>query len=318
MTIRIPLVVQLGIGLALILAAGALAPDWLTFLFVIALAKGLAACGVVVLLRGGLLSFGQGLFYCAGAYGAGLAMTWGHITDAVVLVLIGGCLAIVIAVVIAPLLARYRKIFFATLTLAVSMLVYGALAKTDALGGSDGLNLVAPTFLGFRPKEADQTVYVTLALAGVLAVGLGAVIRAHFNSIRGFLALALRDNEIRVEYLGASARRIVFDSFVIAAMLAGVGGAINALVLGHIDPELGLWTTSGEFVVVAILAGYASVTAVFAASLIVELLRSNATQYFPNEWQMVLGIFLLGIILFLPDGLGSILVNRRSKKAQPR
>jgi branched-chain amino acid transport system permease protein len=318
MTARIPLILQLGTGLALVLVAGAVAPDWLTFLFVIALAKGLAACGVVVLLRGGLLSFGQGLFYCAGAYGAGLAMTWGRISDALLLVLIGGCAAVSIALAVGPLLARYRKIFFATLTLAVSMLAYGALTKTDALGGTDGLNLVAPTFLGFRPKGASQAVYATLVLAGLLAVGLGALIRIHFDSIRGFLALGLRDNEIRVEYLGGSARRVAFDSFVLAAMLGGIGGALNALVLGHIDPELGFWTTSGEFVVVAILAGYASVTAVFAASVIVELLRSYATQYFPNEWQMALGLFLLGIILFLPDGIGSILVSRRGKKVQSR
>jgi branched-chain amino acid transport system permease protein len=52
--------------------------------------------------------------------------------------------------------------------------------------------------------------------------------------------------------------------------------------------------------------------------VIVELLRSYATQYFPNEWQMALGLFLLGIILFLPDGIGSILVNRRGKKVQSR
>ena len=318
MTIRVPLILQLGIGLALILAGGAVAPDWLTFLFVIALAKGLAACGVVLLLRGGLLSFGQGLFYCAGAYGAGLAMTKGGISDALVLVLIGGCAAAVIALAVGPLLARYRRIFFATLTLAVSMLAYGALTKADALGGSDGLNLSVPSFFGFHLKGEGQAVYAMLALAGLFSVGLGALIRIHFNSIRGFLALGLRDNEIRIEYLGASARRVAFDNFVVAAILGGVGGALNALVLGHIDPELGFWTTSGEFVVVAILAGYASVTAVFAASLIVELLRSYATQYFPNEWQMVLGIFLLGIILFVPDGIGSILVNRRGKKAEPR
>ncbi len=312
-------IVQIAAVLSVISVAGLIVPDWLNFLFVIALAKGLAASGVVVLLRAGLLSFGQGLFYCAGAYCAGLVMNWGRLTDAVGLVLLGGGCAALIALAVGPLLARYRKIFFATLTLAVSMLAYGALTKTDVLGGSDGLNFGAATFLGLRPKTASQSVYLMLVLAAICAAGLGAFIRVYFDSLRGMATVGVRDNEIRVEYLGASARRLVLDGFVIAAVLAGVGGVLNALVLGHIDPELGFWTTSGEFVVVAILAGHVSVAAVFVASLIVELLRSYATQYFPNEWQMALGIFLLAIILFLPDGIGSLLpqlFGRRRRKVE--
>jgi ABC-type branched-subunit amino acid transport system permease subunit len=60
----------------------------------------------------------------------------------------------------------------------------------------------------------------------------------------------------------------------------------------------------------AILSGYASVIAVFFASIIVELVRSFSSEYFPNAWQGALGIFLLLVILFLPQGLGSLLQRR--------
>ncbi len=298
-------------ALIALLAAGLVLPGWANFLLIIAFSKGLAALGLVLLLRSGLLSFGQGLFYCVGGYGAGLLMLWGGVNDAVSLMCGGGIFALLAGFIIGLLVAGYRKIFFATLTLALSMLVYGALTKADILGGSDGLNLHAPTFFGWRAGSANNNVYALYTFAAVLVVILAGLCRAHFGSVRGLLSLGVRDNEIRVEYLGASVRRVVIENFSIAAFLAGVGGAINALALGHIDPELAFWTTSGEFVFVTILAGQVSVVAVFAASVLLEVARSWSSQFFPNAWQMTLGIFMLAVIFFLPDGLGA-LVRRRS------
>ena len=85
----------------------------------------------------------------------------------------------------------------------------------------------------------------------------------------------------------------------------------------HIDPQFAYWTTSGEFVFVAVLAGYQSVAAVFVASLALELVRSFSNLYLPNTWQLVLGVFLLGVILFLPRGIGSLWIRERRKRNEP-
>ena len=110
-----------------------------------------------------------------------------------------------------------------------------------------------------------------------------------------------------MEYLGASVRATMSVNFVIAAALGGLGGVISGLAIGHVDPEYAYWTTSGEFVFVAILAGHFSVTAIFLASVILELVRSFSSLYFPNTWQLALGMFLLLVILLLPNGLGSLM-----------
>jgi branched-chain amino acid transport system permease protein len=65
---------------------------------------------------------------------------------------------------------------------------------------------------------------------------------------------------------------------------------------------------------VAVLAGYQSVAAVFVASLALELVRSFSNLYLPNTWQLVLGVFLLGVILFLPRGIGSLWIRDRHQK----
>ena len=125
----------------------------------------------------------------------------------------------------------------------------------------------------------------------------------------------MRDNELRVEYMGASVRNVVHLNLVLAAALAGMGGALTALAVGHIDPEMAYWTTSGEFVFVAILSGTGSVAAPFAGAILLELLRSFAYEHAPNTWQLVVGGAMLAVILFLPEGLWSLFLRRKGARA---
>jgi branched-chain amino acid transport system permease protein len=294
-----------------ILAVGAVAlPDWAMFLFAMALAKGLVCLGIVCMMRGGLVSFGQGLYYCLGAYSATLLANTLGVTDIFLLSLVSAAVCVAVGAAFGPLLASYRGIFFAMLSLSLSMVLYGTLSKLNVIGGTDGMNMAPPTFLGWAPegRSLQTALYIYVAALAVIA---GTFMRAYFDSEQGLISLAARDNELRIEYLGASVRSVMTWNYVFGAVLGGLGGTIAALALGHIDPEFAYWTTSGEFVFVAILAGYLSVPAVFVAAIILELVRSFSNLYFPNTWQLALGIFLLAVIVVLPNGLGSLVRRRR-------
>ena len=293
-----------------LLALGALLPRWLLFLVTMAASHGIVSLGILLIMRGGLVSFGQGLFFAIGAYTAALAVTRLGINDAVLLLAIAGLAAGVIAAATGPLLARYSGIFFGMLTLALSMVVYGILVKTSALGGSDGFNIPRPSMLGWRLDGAGGD-YALYALA-VVVTGLAAWLTAlHIRSVSGLVTQAVQANALRVEYLGTSVRAVMATNFTLAGVLGGVGGALTILALGHVEPTFAYWTQSGEFVFTAVLAGPRSVAAIFAASLVLELVRSFSNLYFPNTWQLALGVFLLGTILFLPQGIGSLWVRRR-------
>ena len=303
-------VTLLGLLLAVaLIAAGWFMPKWLTFLITMAAANGMVSLGIVMLMRSGVVPFGQGMVFAIGGYTAALAFNELGITDALLLALAGGIAGTLVAVPFAPLLARYRGIFFAMLTLALSMVVYGLLTKITPLGGSDGFNMGRPTVLGMQLPDArvGYAMYaVTLGIATLLAL----LARRYFDSARGLLTLAVRDNELRVEYLGGSVRQAVAVNYVLAAFAGGAGGALVVMSLGHIDPNFSYWTTSGEFVFVAILAGWQSVLAVFLASTVLEVVRSFSSAYFPNTWQLALGLFLLFVIRFLPRGIGSLWMKR--------
>ncbi len=308
---------------ALLLAAavvlvplGLVLPTWLVFLVTIGLAKGLVVIGLVVMMRAGLVSFGQGLYYGLGAYSAGLAANFLGLNDAVLLLVIGAAVGIVVALGLGILLVRYRQIFFAMLSLAVSMILYGALVRSTALGSTDGFNLPPPTFLGLAPDvETGRRILFVLAL--LLALGAASLLHRFTRSPTGVLGEAIVMNEIRVEYLGASVSRVLLITYVIGAITAALGGVLVALATSHIDPDLAFWTTSGEFVFVAILSGTGHVAASLVGMVLFETVRSFAFQYSPYTWQMVVGTAMLLVIVFLPYGLWSLVSRGEGRSARP-
>ena len=307
---RTPLLI--GAILVALLAAGPFIPQWAIFIITIAFAKGLVALGLMLLLRAGLVSFGQALYYCLGAYAAGALGRFLGISDIFVEMLAGALAAGLAAFILGFLLAKYRGIFFGLLSLALSMILYGLLVKNEALGSTDGFNILPSTLFGVRPGP-EWVRYAVLASAASVAFLLAILVNRYLATPLGRLAPAIKDNEIRVEYMGASARHAVHVKYVIAAVLAGVGGALAATTVGHIDPEMAFWTTSGEFIFITILAGTRSVVAPFAGALIYGVIHTTAYDLSPNTWQMSLGLALLVIIVFLPEGLWSLFAKRDAR-----
>jgi branched-chain amino acid transport system permease protein len=280
-------------------------PQWLVFLLSLALAKGLVVLGLLLLMRTGLVSFGQGLYFALGAYSAALLAHKGGFADAAVMIVAGGACAAAVAALLGLLLARYREIFFAMLSLAFSMILYGLLVKSSALGSTDGFHVTVRRLAGVAlPAGSERFVFFIVSL--VLSLVLGWLVHRYLHSHWGRVSSAIRDNELRVEYLGASVYRVVYVNYIIAAALAGLGGALAALAVGHVDPETAYWTTSGEFVFIAILGGTGGVLAPFVSAVVFEALRTVANQYAPNVWQMMLGLSMLAIIMFLPGGLWTL------------
>jgi ABC-type branched-subunit amino acid transport system permease subunit len=298
------------VAFALLALASFMLSPFLIYLLTVVVARALVVLGLLVLWRTGLMSFGQALFFGIGAYAVGLGQKYWQLRDAFALVALGILAAACAAWVLGYLLRQYRGIFFAMLSLAFSMIFYGTLVKSETLGSTDGFTVLTPHFLGWAPASAMASLALLLL---TLAVGAAAAfcVERYLASPMGHLTTAIRDNEIRVEYLGFSVRRAIHTKYLIAASLAGAGGALVALAVGHVDPDMTYWTTSGEFVFIAILAGSGSVLAPFLGAAIFEALRTYATDYAPYSWQMVLGVCLLLLISFLPNGVWSLFRLRK-------
>ncbi len=297
--------ILLPVSVIAMLIAGMLMPGWLSFLLTLAMAKGLVVLGLLLLMRAGLVSFGQGLYYCLGAYVVGIAGDYFETQEALLLIPMAIAVCVALAAVIGLLLCRYRDIFFAMFSMAFSMILYGVLVKSTSFGSSDGYNVLPPKLFGWAPVDASAQL-LPYSIAVVATVVVAALVWRYFRSPMGFAGEAVRENEIRVEYLGVSVKKVIYIKYLLAAAMAGLGGAITALAAGHIDPEMAYWTTSGEFVFIALMGGTGHVAAPVLGATMFELLRTYAFQISPYTWQMILGIALLAIILYLPKGIWSL------------
>lgn len=301
------------IGIALTLTAH-LIPGWMRFVTQLAFSVGLASLGVMIMMRSHLVSFGQGLYYGIGAYATALVGRYWGVQDAFLALGLGILAAILVAAVVGLIISRYREIFFAMLTLALSMIAYGVVLKMSVLGGSDGIAVGTTTFAGYRPSGAGIQLSRFIFCCWITVL-MAVLVHLYLRSGLGRLADAVRDNEVRLEYLGLSVRRIVYLQYLLAAACAGAGGVLAALSTRHVNPELVYWTMSGEFVFAAILGGTGNVFAPIIGAVFLEFLRSFASENLPNAWQLMLGGMMLIIIMFLPQGLSSIVSKLRGRAA---
>lgn len=290
-------------AVVLLLALLPLMAPYAKIVLTIAIAKGLAVLGIVVLLQAGQVSFGHAMFFAGSAY---VAAFLGRATgggELLLMILAGLSCALVFGFVIGLFVVGYRYIFFGMLNLAFSMVLYSILEKFFYItGGSDGLRVPRPTVLGLDlDRAAFETIlfYLTLILAALCAW----FVHRYLASPPGQALGAIKSNETRLEYLGVSARRVLLAGYVLSALLAGLGGVLLAVVQGLVTPEYAYWVRSGEFVFIAILGGAGHVLGAFAGALVYEVVRTYAAAFAADIWQMVLGTVLLLIILFAPGGL---------------
>lgn len=301
-------------AIPILIALAFVLPQWIVNYVQVSLGTGLVALGVMIQMRAGLVSFGQGLYFCIGGYTAGLAGKFFGISDIFVLVLLGIITSLLISGVLGFLLRRYREIFFAMLTLAISMILFGMLSSSEELGSTDGFNLPAATYLGWAPTgEVGRYALYIATVIPVIAIAI--MLNRYLRSPMGYVNEAIRENELRVEYLGTSAHQALHITYMLAAAVSSVGGVLWALSLGHVDPEMTNWTTSGQFVFISILSGTGNIIAPLVGTFLLEILRVYAVEISPNTWQMILGTVMLLIIIFLPKGLWS-LINRTRKPSQ--
>ncbi|KUL94409.1 branched-chain amino acid ABC transporter permease [Bosea sp. WAO] len=307
---------QLVLGLALLitLAVFPLFSPWSTVILTVALCEGLAALGIMVLLRAGQVSFGHGLFFSFSAYAVAFmaAARLGH--EALILIPVATAASGLLAALVGLFIVRYRAIFFGMLNLAISMVFFSLLEKLFPItGGADGKRVPRPTLAGmeFGREQFELWIfYITLGLC--LAAAL--FVARYLTSPGGKALEAIKSNETRLEYLGVSPRKVLFGAYLLSGLLAGLGGAVIALVSGHVTPELAYWVRSGEFVFIAILGGIGGVAGPFLGALMFQIIRGYAAVYAPETWHAVLGVMLLVIIFFAPAGLYGIATGSRRKE----
>lgn len=309
-------------GVAMLLAA-ALFP-WLggpfyTRLAIEALLLGAIALSVDILLGyAGLLSLGQAAYFGMAAYISSLMYL--HVTQSFWLVTLTVCIAIgVFSFLLGAVAIRAKGVYFALITFGAAEILSKIAHNTRAIGGSDGLIGIPvpkiPLFPGVALDLSQNLVFYYVVLVALVLIYLGT--RRILDTGFGSVLRAIRDNSVRVPYLGYNPFWYKLLAYVLAAQVAAFGGLIYPLLRGFVGPDLFGFEISTKAVVVSLVGGVGTLLGPLVGSVIITFLESVIGSY-TERHLFVLGFIFVLFVMFLPDGLIGLLrrsLRRRGKEA---
>ena len=262
---------------------------------------------------GGLVSFGQAVFYGVGAYTIMLGwLHWGW--SFWVGFVVGPLLAATVALVIGVIALRTRLLYFALLTLAFTQLAFTlAQQQHEFTGGDNGVfGDVLPTWLA----DERQGYMFTLGVAAVCCFALWRIVTSPF----GLTLRAIRENRDRMEALGVNVFLHELVAFAISGFFCAVAGALFVVHTQSAYPQLLEWTKSGEPILMAVIGGMFSFLGPAVGAFVYTLGQQELVQR-TEYWKFVLGAILLVIVLVRPDGLAGIVSSaweRLRRRRPPR
>jgi branched-chain amino acid transport system permease protein len=251
----------------------------------------------------GLLSFGHAMFLgTAGYVFAHAAKVWSFPPE---LAILTGALAAGGLGVVAGLLAiRRQGIYFAMITLALAQMIYFFYLQTPFTHGEDGIQAVPRGRLfGFIDLTNVWALYGTVLV--VFLAGFLLIYRI-VHSPFGQVLKAIRENEARATSLGYDVDRYKLVAFVLSATLAGVAGAMNALVFQLAALNNVHWSMSGEVVLMTLLGGLGTVFGPVVGALVVIAMENYLAQL--GAWVTVTQgvIFVICVLTFRRGVIGEL------------
>jgi branched-chain amino acid transport system permease protein len=261
----------------------------------------------------GLVSFGHAAYFGLAGYALALmapkyevVSLWWSLPAS-----IGVCA--MFALVTGTLVLRTRGIYFIMVTLAFSQMLFFIFHDTKLGGGSDGIYIYAKPTMKFA--ETDLVNLEKLEnfywLVLLLAAGSYLLLRRILGSSFGRALLGIKVNEHRMRALGFPVFKYQLASFTLAGSLAGLAGYMAAVQYGFVNPEILSWHQSGAVLMMVILGGmgslYGAVVGAFAFVLLQEVLSNQAWfGIAAKHWQLAMGIFIMLVALYLPQGLAGL------------
>lgn len=267
------------------------------------------ALSVGTLLRlNGTVSFGHAAFYGLAVYIVGLGINRAGLPPelAILLALLGPTVA---GFLIGLGIAGIPGVAFSMVTLAIGQGCYEFAMKARALtGGDDGFDIALPSRIFALPSALFQRPGSMFVICWIVLVLVVAALSLLGRSRFGRLAIAIRENEERARFLGYDTRMARAAALAISALIAALAGVLNSLYSAFASPDVLHWSVSGSALIMTIVGGSQLVWGpAFGAMLyfFFKDLAGDLTQH----WQALVGLTLVVVTIFIPDGVAGTLVD---------
>jgi len=247
----------------------------------------------------GQLSFGHMLYLGAGAYGCGM-FAYHIYPDPFLSLLAGVLLGALVAALLGPLVVKTSAAAFALLNLALNEVgAYLVLSPWHKwTGGEDGLSLFFKKYGFINFQQSTFRFYFCL---GSLLLVVYLVLRL-VRSPYGNLLKAIKENEVRVKFLGYNTYVYKYITFIISGAIAAFAGALTSINLSYTNTSLISPARNVEVIFAALMGGAGSVIgAVLGGTAFMTI--SNYLAVYLIRWEMFLGFALLVFVFWVRKGI---------------
>lgn len=250
----------------------------------------------------GIVSLGHAAYFGAGAYAAGLYAkhVWGEPLSGL---LIAAALAGVVGYVTSHIIVRFRHLALIMLTLGLGLLLHEAANSAHWLtGGADGLQgvKIRPLLGLFNFDLYGRTAYA-YSLAVLFACFL--ISRRIVHSPLGLALRGIRENAVRMPAIGAPSRAHLRKIYTISAVMAGIAGALLAQTTETVSLEVLGFQRSADVLVILILGGAGRLYGGVVGAIIYMVARDQLSGINPQYWYFWIGLLLVAVVMFLPNGI---------------
>ena len=278
-------------------------PRFYTYLLAVIFVTALLAMSLnMVVGHGGLFQFHHGAFYGVGAYTFALIITKTSLPAWVGFVAGPVCAAFT-GMIIGMFCVRLTRLYFGMLQISLGSLLWAIAFRWYSLtGGDDGIHgIVMPSFI----SSLNNAYYFILILTIISLIIMYLIFKSPF----GTTLQAIRDNPERCEAIGINVRRHQLIAIIIATFFAGIAGVLFVVVEGSVFPDLLFWVFSLEIFIMCLLGGWFTFAGPIIGAAVVISLRTFAGIY-TEYWTLILGVMLILLIFFLPEGLWGYLLEK--------
>jgi branched-chain amino acid transport system permease protein len=296
----------------------ALAPDYLVLASQIAITALFALSLDLILGFSGIISLGHAAYFGVGAYTAGLLSVWGW-GEPLTGLIVAGAASGLFGYLTSFVIARFRHLALIMITLGIGLLLQEAANSASWLtGGFDGLQGIHtwPVLDRYELDLYGYTAYAyALAILFVLFLGARRIIHSPFGlALRG-----IRENGQRMPAIGAATRTHIRTIYTIAAIIAGMAGALLAQTTETVSLEVLGFQRSADVLVMLILGGAGRLYGGVVGAIVYMIARDQFSGLNPQYWYFWIGLLLIAVVMFVPDGiLGGLALLWRRLASSPR
>jgi urea transport system permease protein len=209
--------------------------------------------------------------------------------------------------------SKVSGVYITIITLAISSALTTFFISQQAYtGGTNGITGVSQLSFWGIVVPPIGIYFIILAYTTLLLIGGWWLTQSNF----GLILRSIKENETRIAFLGYDVAQFKIFIWTLSAAMAGIAGGLFVPLNKFISPVYLAVAFGTQVVIWVAIGGRGTLVGPLAAAIILGQVQNSADKV-TQDWQLIVGVLLIVVVLFIPNGLMSLLPQSKKMSTSP-